>query len=143
MTVYQSIMVGIDGSDKATRAFDIGSQLAVALKAKLYLVSVINRDVGMDSSFGVSEDFYRDMADKAKANLDKYAAKAKDLGIEVADESIVGNAKTVLAKSFPQEHQVDLIIMGSTGLNGLRDMMVGSHSSYVIRRSACDVLVVK
>ncbi|GBG94830.1 universal stress protein UspA [Ligilactobacillus salitolerans] len=143
MSVYQKIMVGIDGSSPSKRAFEIGSQLAKALSAKLYLVSVVNRDAGMDSSFGVNQDFYNDMAQTAAKQLQDYVAQAKELGLEVEAAAPVGNAKTVLAKDYPLEHKIDLIILGNTGLNGLRDIMVGSHSSYVIRRSDSDVLIVK
>lgn len=60
--VYQNILVGIDGSKRADKAFETAIELAKAFRAKLYLVWVVNRDRGMDSSFGVNEDFYQDFA---------------------------------------------------------------------------------
>ena len=55
--VYQNILVGIDGSKRADKAFETAIELAKAVRAKLYLVWVVNRDRGMDASFGVNEDF--------------------------------------------------------------------------------------
>ena len=55
---YKNILVGIDGSKRAERAFETAVDLAKVFSAKLYLVWVVNRDRGMDSSFGVNEDFW-------------------------------------------------------------------------------------
>ncbi|MFT8406855.1 universal stress protein, partial [Liquorilactobacillus nagelii] len=46
-------------------------------------------------------------------------------------------------ETYPKEHNIDLIIIGQTGMNNIEKLVVGSHTSFVVRNSACDVLVIK
>lgn len=141
--VYQRILVGLDGSKPADRAFQVGCSLAQSLSAKLYVIWIVNRDQGMDSSFGVNEDFYQDLYRQVTQKIKPYLEQAQEQKIKVVGKALVGNVKTVLAKEFPQEHQIDLIILGNTGINAVEKMLQGSHSSYAIRHATCDVLIVK
>lgn len=69
--------------------------------------------------------------------------KHKQKKINVISKVLIGNIKVILAKEFPQENKIDLIILGNTGINAVEKMIQGSHSGYVIRHSSCDVLIVK
>ncbi|GAJ25548.1 universal stress protein family [Liquorilactobacillus sucicola DSM 21376 = JCM 15457] len=140
---YKRILVGLDGSKQADLAFAAATDLARVFSAKLYLLWVVNRDRGMDLSFRVSDDFYQDQARKAEEDIKKYVNKAEKSGTDVTGTVIIGNTKTILATSFPQENDIDLIVLGDTGLNALEKVVVGSHTSYVLRNSNCAVLVVK
>ena len=140
---YKRILVGLDGSKQADRAYDTACDLAKTFSSKLYLLWVINRDRGMDLSFRVSDDFYQDQAQKANQEIKPYVEKAKELGVDVTGTVVIGNTKTVLATSFPQGNDIDLIVLGDTGLNALEKVVVGSHTSYVLRNAECAVLVVK
>lgn len=44
---------------------------------------------------------------------------------------------------FCKDHQADLLILGSSGASGLRRMVLGSTSEYVLRNAPCPVLVVR
>ena len=92
---YKNILVGIDGSKRAERAFETAVDLAKVFSAKLYLVWVVNRDRGMDSSFGVNEDFYQDFAKRTKKQLQIYLKKAQDKGADASADvmSIIETAK--------------------------------------------------
>ena len=97
----------------------------------------------MDSSFGVNEDFYQDLYRQVTQKIKPYLEQAQEQKVEVVGKVLIGNVKTILAKEFPQEQQIDLIILGNTGINAVEKMVQGSHSDYVIRHASCDVLVVK
>jgi nucleotide-binding universal stress UspA family protein len=45
--------------------------------------------------------------------------------------------------NFAKEHGSDLIIMGSRGLTGLKEMFMGSVSHYVVQHAEIPVLIVK
>ena len=55
---------------------------------------------------------------------------------------VFGQAKSILATELPRKHQVDLLMVGQSGLNAVEKMMVGSVASYVILKAPCDVLVI-
>ena len=44
---------------------------------------------------------------------------------------------------FANENNVDLLVIGSRGLNSLQEMVLGSVSHKVIKRVNCPALVVK
>lgn len=141
--IYKRILVGIDGSKRADKAFQVGCELAKALSSQLFLISIVNRDRGMDSSWGVNEDFYQDQAQQTRAKFEPYIERAKKAGIDVSGKVEIGSIRTILAYDYPKDHNIDLIVLGSTGANAVRKMLQGSHTDYVVRHSTADVLVVK
>ena len=50
--------------------------------------------------------------------------------------------KNIIAKELPKEYNIDLIMLGATGLNAVERLFIGSVSESVIR-NASDVLVVR
>ena len=54
-----------------------------------------------------------------------------------------GIPKTVIAKDFVDEYHIDLIVIGSTGLNVVERILVGSVAEYVNRHAPVDVMVIK
>ncbi len=140
---YKNILVGIDGSDRAKKALKVACSLASALSAKLHLVWIVNRDHAMISSFDVDEDFYHDRYLEIKKKLAPYIKKAKKVIPDATGEAIVGDAKVLLSRDIPKKYNVDLIVLGNTGLNSIEKLLIGSHTNFVIHDSSCDVLVVK
>ena len=64
----------------------------------------------------------------------------------MADVHIViemGNPKTLLARTIPDAEEVDLILVGATGLNAFERLLVGSSSEYILRHAKVDLLVVR
>ena len=76
--------------------------------------------------------------------LADYKKKAEAAGIKAVETDVkVGNAKVELAERYPKENDIDLIIIGATGLNVVGRLLVGSTAAYTIREAPCDVTVVK
>ena len=51
--------------------------------------------------------------------------------------------KTLLARTIPDAEEVDLILVGATGLNAFERLLVGSSSEYILRHAKVDLLVVR
>ena len=145
---YQRILVGIEGSKQSDMAFNKAVEVAKQNDAKLYLLSVINGErmpSGGPNGFGfVDRSVYKPAVETMKEKLAEYQQKAKQVGVkEVTMEVEVGNAKVELAESYPAKNDIDLIVIGATGLNVVGRLIVGSTASYTIREAPCDVTVVK
>ena len=69
--------------------------------------------------------------------------KALDKGTNASAEVVVGSIKPILAYDYPKQHDIDLVVLGSTGINAVEKMLQGSHTDYVVRHADVDVLVVK
>ena len=44
---------------------------------------------------------------------------------------------------FVKEYDADLVVMGSRGLSGLKELFLGSVSHFVVQKAPCPVFIVK
>lgn len=139
LSEYKKILVGLDGSVESTKAFDKAVALAKEQDSELVLASVIElrtySAVGTyleDHQRGV-ELFLKDFADEAKA--------AGLTNVKTIME--YGAPKVMLGVTIPKHEEVDLIVLGVTGLNLAERLFMGSVAKYVINNAPCDTLVVR
>lgn len=140
---YRKIMVAVDGSEEAELAFKKAVNVALRNNSELLLAHVIDtRSFQTVSSFdGMLAEQATEMA---KQTLADYEMKAKKAGLhQVTTVVEYGSPKHIIAKEIPEDHEVDLILLGATGLNAVERLFIGSVSEYVIRNAACDVLAVR
>ncbi|KRM45330.1 universal stress family protein [Lentilactobacillus parafarraginis DSM 18390 = JCM 14109] len=140
---YNQILVPVDGSYEAELAFKKGVAVAIRNHASLHLLHVVDTRAFQNiSSFDTS--MVEQVTDTAKETLDKYIEEAKKAGLSDVDYSIeYGAPKTVIARDVPRNLNVDLIMIGATGLNAVERLLIGSVTEYVTRTAICDVLVVR
>lgn len=144
---YKRILVAIDGSDEAELAFQKAVQVAIRNHSALILVQVI--DPVSFQSYAGSEELMTDqivqtISEQVRNTMEEYLAVAKQEGVKDVRYLIeYGSPKHSLAKEVPEEQNIDLIMIGATGLNALERFFVGSVSGYVIREASCDVLVIR
>lgn len=140
---YSRIMVAVDGSQEAELAFKKALNVAKRNQAELLLLHVIDaRAFQTMTSFDTM--LAEQATDMAKTSLKEYEETAHTHGVKNVKTLIeYGSPKTVIAKYIPDEHKIDLILLGATGLNAVERLFIGSVSEYVIRHAPCDVLVVR
>ncbi|SEK32401.1 Nucleotide-binding universal stress protein, UspA family [Carnobacterium iners] len=140
---YNRILVAIDGSKEAELAFKKGVQVAVRNNSSLILAHIIDT-----RAFQSISTFDGSMAEKANeqatTTLEEYVRYAKNHRVTDISYSIeYGSPKVLIAKQIPEDKEIDLILLGATGLNAVERIFIGSVSEYVIRHAACDVLIVR
>lgn len=140
---YKNILVAVDGSDEAELAFKKAINVTKRNQAHLLLVHVIDtRAFQSVSSF--DEDLASQATKMAKQTLEEYVSYAKDQGLyQISYKIEYGTPKPIIAKQLPEKEEIDLILIGATGLNAVERLLIGSVSEYVIRHAHCDVLVVR
>ncbi|SKA12685.1 Nucleotide-binding universal stress protein, UspA family, partial [Pilibacter termitis] len=124
-------------------AFQKAVNVALRNEGKLVLAHVIDT-----RAFQTVASFDGTLAEQAQElaqqTLNDYKNQALEMGVsEVVTVVEYGSPKSVLARQIPVEQQVDLIMLGATGLNAIERLLVGSVSEYVIRHAPCDVLIVR
>ena len=127
---YQNILVGIDGSDQAMEAFKKALAVAKRNHGTVYVANVIDHQVYTFMSYSpLNENI-----------MDQLTADAKNL----INECIIayGSAKEAMARTLPEKYDIDLVMVGQSGLNAVERFMTGSVASYVIKEALCDVLIV-
>lgn len=140
---YQQIMVAVDGSNEAELAFQKAVNIAKRNNAQLLLVHVIDTRAFQDvNSF--DSMLAEQATELAKQSLEDYSQHAQNSGVENVETTIeYGSPKLIIAKQVPQDKEVDLIVLGATGLNAVERLFIGSVSEYVTRNASCDVLIVR
>ncbi|MFL2061740.1 universal stress protein [Marinilactibacillus psychrotolerans] len=140
---YRRILVAIDGSKEAEKAFRKAVEVAKRNNAALILAHVI--DTRAYQSFSTFDASIADNArQEAENTLKEYKEYTKNEGLsEVKIILEFGSPKVIVAKQIPESENIDLIMLGATGLNAVERIFVGSVSEYVIRHAHCDVMVVR
>ncbi|RHW49994.1 universal stress protein [Bombilactobacillus bombi] len=140
---YNNILVAIDGSYEAEIAFHKAIEVAKRNHATLHILHVIDTRAFQDvSSFDSS--MVEQVTETAKKTIDEYQTTAKDQGVaQVVSKIEYGAPKTTIARNYPKDHKIDLIMIGATGLNAVERLLIGSVTEFVTRNAPCDVLVVR
>jgi nucleotide-binding universal stress UspA family protein len=123
------IMVGLDGSEGATRALDWAIDLADATGATI--VAVHAPMLGANNA----------MMDAAREALERWCAPigARAVPHEMRIEQ--GDARTVL-EHVADEAGASLLVVGTRGLGAVRGLLLGSVAGYIARYSKRPIAVV-
>lgn len=145
---YQNVMVAVDGSKTSEVAFKKAVDIVKRNNGKLYITHIVDTrtlqvfpqyDRPMNSS-----DFLTQQSDAATSILNKYKKWAEER--DISDINVIikhGSPRTELADILPEEYDINLLILGATGLNAIERAFVGSVSQYVVRNAPCDILIVR
>ncbi|WP_416191926.1 universal stress protein [Neisseria sp. CCUG12390] len=140
---YRNILVAVDGSPQAEKAFHKAAAIAVSNHSRLVIAHILDQSLMQHASL-LTQNFHDKLETEAQKLLEGYALHARDSGVDdVAILIETGNPKQLLSEDIPQRENIDLIVLGATGLNALERMLVGSSSSYIVQNAEVDVLVVR
>lgn len=141
---YKTILVGVDGSDQGKLAYQQAIEVAKRNNGRVIIAHVIeNKVYTMMGYSSLNNSLLDQETDNAKELLDDCKAYAKSVDFTQVETVInYGSAKEVMCQDLPEKYDVDLIMVGQSGLNAVERLMMGSVSSYIIRQAPCDVLIV-
>jgi len=146
--MISNILVAMDGSESSVRAYEYASFLAKKCDATLLIVNI--NDTFERISRNIKE--FREIAKQIEEEggtavtiqvLEDYQSRAKDSGIK--DVKIIrceGNAAAEILL-IANEEKVDAIVIGSTGMNTVKEFLLGSVSHKVIHHAKCLVTLVR
>jgi len=140
----RKILVPTDFSVHSAKAIEAAVSLAKAYGGKVHLLHAYHLPmlVGMPDEVVIPPDFWTTVRDTAARKLEKAAQKVKAEGVEVEShlvEFVPSDAIVQAAKDLG----VDLIVMGTRGLTGLKHVLLGSVAERTLRLAPCPVLTVK
>jgi nucleotide-binding universal stress UspA family protein len=145
----KKILVPTDFSKIATNALDEAVNIAKKTSADIVLLHVIEE--GSSESMNVTADYTTDdpqeqifmlkLIKKSLSKLDEIIANPAYAGISFYTELRLGNAFHGITNII-DAHQVDLVVMGTTGSSGIQELLVGSNAEKVVRHAKCPVLTI-
>lgn len=157
--MFKKILVSLDHSEASPAVFTAASELAQKLQASLMLVHVLSSYENGDGGFpfprppeaygmGLSEVAWNSYAKRWQAyeeqGLEKlrgYQQRAQAAGLEAEFSQNAGMPGERLC-DVARLWNADLMVIGSRGRRGLRELLMGSVSNYVTHHATCSVLVI-
>jgi nucleotide-binding universal stress UspA family protein len=135
------VLVATDGSEHSMKAVQRGLELAETQKAQVTLMSVAYYLA--DYLEGMPPNIQGKLEDEARAALQKAKAlfEAKGIPVETVLEAGLVPANLIIQKA--QEGKFDRILIGSTGMNAIERIIMGSTASKVVAHAPCEVTVVR
>lgn len=130
------LLVGMDFSPNAERAFAWALMLAKPHNASVLLVHAIEPDVEFASDEG-REKYEKTLEGRAV----KLLRQAESAGVESQFGLADGQSWEVLTQ-IAEERTVDLIVVGSRGLNPFDRILLGSVADRVLRHASNPVLTI-
>lgn len=139
--MLKKILVALDGSDLAERVLQALEELQLHSEAKIILAHVIpppesNLEIAADRPHPESPGVSFLQIEK---QLQSYQAK---LPVASEVEISTGDAAEEIIR-LANIYKVDLVVIGSRGLTGVKRIVLGSVSSQVVEEAPCSVLVIK
>lgn len=144
--MYKQILVPIDGSQTALAAVRHAVALAQAVKAKLFLVHVIDiypfLGVGADYAVGQAE-YLAAATSNANGALHAALEIVNAAGVECESATVEGHAAEEGILNTAAACEADLIVMGSHGRRGFEKLLLGSVTQRVLQDARVPVTVVR
>jgi nucleotide-binding universal stress UspA family protein len=139
--LFSRILVAVDGSESAKKAFEKSIYLAQRCNSKLDVIHVV-----LDSTYGgdsaTTFDLIDELKEKGKKLLEQCKSQAESNNVEVETFLKLGDYAQVIIDTA-SENNYDLIVMGSRGLSVFKELLLGSVSFKVMHHAKCPVMVVR
>lgn len=140
----KKILVPVDFSTPSENALKVAAELAKKNDSEILVLHVIELAESLFGAeqFNVNDEqiiFFMKLAHK---RFDKFLDKDFLKDITVTSNVEPGSAALAIRETV-EKNDIDMIVMGSSGVSGLEEIVIGSNTEKVVRYSDVPVLVVK
>jgi len=145
--MFNTIIVGTDGSETAAQAVEQAAELAAQLGATLNIVSAFEpipeaRLKAERAEAPTDVEWAINPREDVDAMLNKTAAPYRDRGIEITLTPRAGNPSDAIL-DVAEEIHADLIVIGNRGMTGAKRFLLGSVPNKISHHAPCSVLIVR
>lgn len=138
------ILVPTDFSEHANYATEVAAQIAKKHNAELFLLHILDIETyggtGGESIQDIPEGLF--LLKLAQKRFDELLNKPYLKGVKIVD-AIQFETTYKNITNQAEKHNIDLIVMGTHGVSGWKEMFVGSNTEKVVKMAHCPVLSVK
>jgi nucleotide-binding universal stress UspA family protein len=145
MTIeVRRILIPVDFSDHTPSLLEWGAHLAEEHESAVVLLHAYHLPVEFQQLEGayLPPDFWASVKTDAEQQLGALAAQLREKGLTAETAVCEGYAATVIVEEAAAR-DVDLIVIGTHGLSGLKHLLLGSIAERVVQKAPCPVLTVK
>ncbi|MDG5789640.1 universal stress protein [Evansella sp. AB-P1] len=137
--MFKKILLASDGSEYAIRATEKAIEVAKCNRDSMIHVVYVADDAKSDvlqnwNTLGPQ--------DKRKEKVNPSIDKIEEANINYEVHYLHGDPGPAIVK-HANEHNFDLVVVGSRGRNRLQELVLGSVSHKVAKRARCAVMIIK
>ena len=135
--MYDDVLFPTDGETGAETGFEQAVEAAGTFGARLHVLYVA--DTTSPPTFvTVSRVVVDALEREGEAVVDEYAERAADRGVDAVDAVVQGQPHDVIVEYA--ETNADLVVMPTSGREGIAQYLLGSTTERVVRTCAVPVL---
>ena len=123
--MFQRIVVGSDGSERAGKAVQHAAALAKAAGAEVHVVRAVPGPGG-----------------DPEGEAEQAADQLRDAGVQV-ETHVVNDDPSEALISVAEQQDADLIVIGNKGMTGAQRFFLGSVPNDVGHHASCSVLIAR
>jgi nucleotide-binding universal stress UspA family protein len=137
------ILAPIDGSQCSFAAASEAIQLAKKLNSEVIVIHVISIPT-YAVLFRTQKKIYREASKEAEKWFNRIKAEGEREGVKITAKAVKAMMSVVgTIVHFASKNDIDLIVLGTRGKTGFREVLLGSVATGVATYAPCSVLVVR
>jgi len=141
LTLFEKILVAVDGSKHSVRALEEGLQIAKLAGGKITLIHVYwTGSIHIITPY--QDHRFQAMRKKGERILADGKKRGKSEGVQVETLLLEGDIVDQIIKTA-KDGDFDLVVAGARGLSRVKGLLMGSVSNGVTRNAPCSVLVAR
>jgi nucleotide-binding universal stress UspA family protein len=131
--MYDNILIPTDGSEQAANAVEEGLRLAGELGSTVHVLHVVDQfEAKIVPITGAQEEKRAEYVAYGERITEEVAALAEEAGIDCVTSVETGVTHERIA-DYVADNDIDLVVIGSRGLGGVGEMLLGSTADKVVR----------
>jgi nucleotide-binding universal stress UspA family protein len=140
----RSLLVPIDGSENSFRALDYAASHGKYGPVTLHLLHVGPPldDYGMVGAHLSPQQHAKLMKERAHSILKRATGRVRSAQVECKTHIVIGNVATTVAAQS-RRLKCESIVMGTRGMGGIANLLLGSVASKVVHLARVPVTLVK
>lgn len=145
ITVFSRIAVAYDHSYLGQKALETAMKLVKQdSRIELDVITVVHYSPTADmfSTYSAPKALRQDLLASTKRIMDEVKEKLNGLPNRTRTIILEGDPASMIIE-FVKQNNSDLLVMGSRGLSGMKEVFLGSVSHHVVQKSPCPIYIVK
>ena len=145
--MFQNILVPLDGSENAYATLTYAANLAKKFDSQINVLSVFRYHSHIESSISMvrprePENLNDVLSAYAKAVVSRGKTMLQEQGIQNVKGFVKMGSPSKKILEFAKKHDIDLIVISSTGQGDLTGYLLGGVSHKVTGLAKCPVMVI-
>lgn len=141
--MQNAILLPTDFSENAWTATRYGAQLAIKYNFALHILHVYSSIGRIMATADFNEELDSFQQNKAELKIDEWAQKinAEFPSLSISRACIQGNLSDIILELIG-DNPISFVVMGTNGVSGLTEKLIGSNTFEIIQKSPIGVIAV-